>query len=75
MAILKSIYDYTGDITIMSGVINIFSSIYLMLQLDMTDKRSLLGSFCREESPRLCDHALLSMQHELHDLAHLPKVT
>nr|XP_021207609.1 uncharacterized protein LOC101744340 isoform X2 [Bombyx mori] len=29
-------------------------------KLDMTDQRSLLGSFCREESPRLCDHALLS---------------
>ncbi|XP_023940214.2 uncharacterized protein LOC112047349 [Bicyclus anynana] len=29
-------------------------------KLDMTDKKYLLGSFCREESPRLCDHALLS---------------
>lgn len=26
----------------------------------MTDKKLLLGSFCREESPRLCDHSLLS---------------
>lgn len=26
----------------------------------MSDKKSLLGSFCREESPKLCDHALLS---------------
>ncbi|CAK1556343.1 unnamed protein product [Leptosia nina] len=29
-------------------------------KLEMTDKKLLLGSFCREESPRLCDHALLS---------------
>ncbi|CAK1580186.1 unnamed protein product [Parnassius mnemosyne] len=29
-------------------------------KLDMSDKKLLLGSFCREESPRLCDHALLS---------------
>ncbi|XP_026734671.1 uncharacterized protein LOC113498735 [Trichoplusia ni] len=29
-------------------------------KLDMSDKKSRLGLFCREESPRLCDHALLS---------------
>ncbi|XP_037971171.2 uncharacterized protein LOC105383054 [Plutella xylostella] len=30
------------------------------LELKPNSSSSLLGSFCREESPRLCDHALLS---------------
>lgn len=33
---------------------------FIFIQLDMSDKKSILGMFCREESPRLCDHALLS---------------
>lgn len=39
--------------------LNIFRY-FVSVQLDMSDKKSRLGLFCREESPRLCDHALLS---------------